>query len=184
MQVFMFCKKKKSAHFKHTFFYCIFSQYLQQMQISLEQRIKDCLYMYQRSCTKLNRPPKWMTHPTNKTTTTPTMTNHYIRHISYLSSSYHQHRLQSSQLSLLSSLSVVEAANQREDKKVYEKEGRRHRMVDLLRHIMKLMSSIFLPIYYFSDKAMEGCTSTQTKQRQRKVNIQRFPRCKISNSSK
>lgn len=85
--------KKKLPYFKHTFFYCIFSQYLQQMQISLEQRIKDCLYMYQRSCTKLNRPPKWMTHPTNKTTTTPTMTNHYIRHISYLSSSYHQHRL-------------------------------------------------------------------------------------------
>lgn len=74
--VFIFCKI--SAHFKDTFFYCIFLQYSQQMQTSLEQRIKDCLYKYQRSCTKFNQAPNWMTYmyPTNKTTITPSMTNH------------------------------------------------------------------------------------------------------------
>lgn len=56
-----------------------------QMQFSLEQRIKDCLYkyMYQRSCTKLKQAPKWIIHRTNKTTITPSLTIHWTRHTSY-----------------------------------------------------------------------------------------------------
>lgn len=72
----MFCTNQliSNIYYSNVSFYNICNV---QMQISLEQLLKDCLYKYQRSCTKLNRPKK-MDDTSNKANNGSLDTSHLL----------------------------------------------------------------------------------------------------------